>query len=168
MIWSYESLGIEELEELLGNKNLIFIFGKIGDPTPGVLLFSTKLEFCHFPPRSEKGKDLSCDILYWEGMEWVVLSIPKGYMDLAKKLAKETGLRISEGGPHMVIEKKSVSFPIESSNLFTLERIPRQINEELKNYKEIIGEEIEKIKSIERDFLLKNEGKPVKIIWDEN
>lgn len=167
MIWSYEYLKIEELEELLGNKNLIFIFGKIGNPTPGVMLFSARLEFFHFPPGSEKEKDFNCDMLCWEDMEWVVLSILKKDIDLAKKVARESGLKISEGGPHMIIEKKSISFPVENRNLFTLERIPRQINEGLKRYEEIILEEIEEVKSIERDFLLKKEGNSVKIIWDE-
>lgn len=165
----YKLLEIEELEELLRNEKLIHFVGKLGIPTPGVMLFCGRLEFFHFPPGTEKNEDFNREILDWEDMEWVVISIPKEYMGLANEVAKESGLRIVEGGPRGIIEGKSIPFPLKSNNLFTLERIPRQIHEGLKEYKEVILEEIEKVKSIERDYVLKNKEKQklIKIIWDE-
>ena len=164
----------EELEKLVRNEKFIYIFGKIGPPRPGVMLFSTKLEYLYFPPGTKKNEDFNCYIMGWQNIDWLVMSIPRDYMNLAKQLVKESGLRIVEGAPRRIINRKSTSFPLRSSNLFTLESIPRQIHEGLKDYREIILEEFEKVKSIERDYLSKNEEKqekekpkPVKIIWDE-
>jgi len=113
----------EELRKFGEDKRLIHFAGLINPPRPGVRLFAVKLEYFYFEPGTPKNDEYIFHIVNWEEMVWGVISIPKEYMDLAKKVAAEAGLRIADGTPHMIIGGGQRRFPMNTNNVFTLENV---------------------------------------------
>ena len=103
--------------------------GAIQPPRPGVLLFSTLLEYTFFPPdKPEKSRLFSISFFKWGDvapgftMVWSVITIPKEFEQHAKVCADKAGMRIADGVPTMLGGSKRIEkFIIDSPNTWTLE-----------------------------------------------
>lgn len=89
----------------------------------GLAPFLTQLEYHHCLPKTPLGFDLSITSMKWpdDSVKWLILTIPKGYKELAVKIAAKhmlliepvlRGFRTSEGGP---------IFPLIGPNIFMIE-----------------------------------------------
>lgn len=112
-----------EIRKFGEDKRFIHFAGLLNPPRPGVRLFAVKMEYFHFEPGTPKNDEFIFHIVNWEEMTFGVISIPKEYMDLAKKVAQEVGLRIADGIPHMLLGGQSRPFPMDTDNVFTLENV---------------------------------------------
>jgi len=90
-------------------------------------LFCVKLEYTYFPPRSGRNKLFDMALLQWPNgdfaLKWAVLSFPLEYRPQAEALAKECGLRIADGVPHVFDAAGAHCFPLDGETVFTLENI---------------------------------------------
>lgn len=92
----------------------------------GASLFNVKMEYTHFPPRSDKNKLFDMCMLKWPTKDdflWSVASIPIEYRSIAEELAKECGLRLADGIPTIFNQDGAYQFPLTGSTVFTLENI---------------------------------------------
>jgi len=91
---------------------------------PGVNLFMITLEYNHFIP----GTDANDEFLVWQmsfdGLPFMVLSIPADKKDLAFQVAGETGMKISDGIPILIGGGAEQVFPVAGENTFTLTNHP--------------------------------------------
>lgn len=113
----------KESREFFENPNFVHFVGMLEPPRPGVNLCIVKLEHTYFPPGTKSNDEFFMRLRKWGGIIWTIASIPKEKMDLMKKVATETGLRIADGIPHLVVCGKLGSFPIDNERVFTLENI---------------------------------------------
>lgn len=96
--------------------------GLMFPPRPGVMLFSTLLEYTFFPPSDpSRNKLFNISIFKWEEMVWSVISIPKEFEAHAKACVNKAGLRIADGVPTMLGAGGPKRFTIDVPNLWTLE-----------------------------------------------
>lgn len=120
-----ESRPIEELKELAKQPGKVHFVSQVD--RPGVNLFAVRMEYTHYPPRSERNKLLELRIIPWpvfQGepiMHWMVLTIPESAWDLATQMVKECGLRIADGIPMMFGGGGPQTFPMEGNNVYSLE-----------------------------------------------
>jgi hypothetical protein len=119
----YRETTEEELRRFSSDERFIHFVGMAKPRRPGVNLFAIKLEHWYFPPDTEKNNDFILHIIEWQNMTWMVISIPREYMDLAKKIAAKSGLRIADGIPTIITSKRIQPFPMDSDNVFTLENV---------------------------------------------
>jgi hypothetical protein len=92
----------------------------------GAGLFNVKMEYTHFPPRSEKNTLFEMVMLRWPTQNdflWAVSSFPIEYRSKAEEIAKECGLRIADGIPTVFNFDGAHQFPLSGSTAFTLENI---------------------------------------------
>ena len=114
----------EEVQKFAKNEKFIHFAGMIMPARPGVRLFAVKLEYFHFEPGTPKNDEFILHVINWQGTSWAVTSIPKEYMELARNIAAEVGLRIADGVPHLMIVGQVCKFPMDSESVFTLENVP--------------------------------------------
>jgi len=148
----FENVEIEELKKIIKDERFIFFIGMVFPPISGVMSFFTKLEHGYFPPGTKKNEDFIMMISVWKETNWAIAGIPKGYMGVAKKIAKSFGLKIVDKIPYILgmLGKGNIEqFPFNGKNVFTLEE-EKEINSIIKNKEN-----------------QKEEKKEVKIIWDE-
>lgn len=102
------------------NLHLILDMSRIGGN-----LFSVRLEYTYFAPRSGRNGLFNMVLMKWprNGMMWAILSFPIEYRPQAEALAKECGLRIANGVPHVFDGDGAHTFPIDGETVFTLENI---------------------------------------------
>lgn len=89
-------------------------------------LFMVKLEYTHFPPRTEKNKLFEMALMEWpskESLRWAIVSIPIEYKPDALKIAAECGLRFADGIPTLFGEGKAQQFPLDGETVFTIENM---------------------------------------------
>lgn len=92
---------------------------------PGVAIFSSRLEFEHFKPDTQR--NMLFDLYHSEvqgGLYFITVSIPKEDRHFAEKIAREEKLRIVDGVPHFITPQGISVFPVNSPNTFTLENGP--------------------------------------------
>ena len=95
---------------------------------PGGRLFSVKLEYEHYRPRSGRNKLYDLHIVQWpiddngKGvLLWFVIGIPKSDIPIAEQVAKECGLKITDGIPMMFSNKGQENFPMDGPTVYSLE-----------------------------------------------
>ena len=93
-------------------------------------LFSVRLEYEFFPPRSGKNQLFEMAMLKWplskdnDGLIWSVMSFPIEFKPDAERMARDCGLRLADGVPTSFFDgKKCTQFPICGDTAFTLEHI---------------------------------------------
>jgi hypothetical protein len=88
-------------------------------------LFGVKMEYTYFPPRSGKNHLFNLVLMRWpsNGIMWSILSFPIEFKPQAEEIAKECGLRLADGVPHVFDNKGAHVFPLEGETVFTLENI---------------------------------------------
>jgi len=145
----------EELRRFSNDERFIHFVSMSTPRRPGVMLFAVKLEHWHFPPDTEKNDDFVLHVIEWQNMLWMVVSIPRQYMNLAKKIAAESGLRIADGIPTIITPGGTQPFPIDSDNVFTLENVPGHAiyEHEFGEIEKLLAQENEEITEILDDFL---------------
>jgi len=145
----------EELRRFSNDERFVHFVGMATPRRPGVMLFAIKLEFWYFPPDTEKNDDFVLHRIEWQSMLWMVVSIPRQYMDLAKKIAAESGLRIVDGIPTIITPEGTQPFPMGSDNVFALENVPGHAvyGHEFGEIEKLLAQENEEITEILDDFL---------------
>lgn len=137
----------------------------------GVRLFSIKLEYENYPPRTPKNKDYDLFMVKWPDDEfhllWFVVTIPKEDLEIAQNVAKETGLKLVNSIPMMITQEGDFVFPVDSNdNIFTIENHSNskiyqndfEQNEKLKAAEEVECEKIINADKIRINDELKDEG----------
>lgn len=140
----------EESAQFFNNPDFIHFVGSIGPPRPGVSLFMVKLEHTYFPSGTDANKYFFLRMQKWEGIIWVIVSIPKEKKNLAEKIAAETGLRIADGIPHMFHSGQVTGFPISNERVFTLVNIDEHLvyKNDPKEIKKLLMQEHQQIEEI--------------------
>jgi hypothetical protein len=69
---------------------------------PGSFALITSIEWFWFSPKKNLNHLFNLTIVKWEGLDWLVTSIPKYKLQEVKKLAKQLGMRIADGVPMMI------------------------------------------------------------------
>ncbi|MBD3208467.1 MAG: hypothetical protein GF370_03365 [Candidatus Nealsonbacteria bacterium] len=160
----------KEIKKLLKNDNFVFFLGMLLPRRPGIVPFGVKLEYFYFPPSTEKNRDFLYGLSIIAGVHFAVIGIPKKKMNLARKIAKECGLKIVEGIPCIVSKNKVDSFLMNRGNIYSLENCsdhevyrnnPREIRRMIKKE----DKEVEKIFRNPEKYI-KEEPKPVKVDWE--
>jgi len=90
----------EEIAKFFQNPNFVHFIGMFG--RPGVILCATKLEHYYYPPDGEINKDFIIRLWNWEGIIWMIMSVPKIDYDLVRRMAQECGLSIKHGIPQKI------------------------------------------------------------------
>ena len=140
----------EEIQRLARDERLVHFAGTIIPPRVGVRLFVVKLEYFYFEPGTPRNDEFIFHVINWQDMNWVVVSIPKEYMELAKKVATEVGLRIADGVPHVITARQVYVFPMNTENVFTLENVSGHevYNGNEERIMELLAEESQEIEEI--------------------
>lgn len=93
----------------------------------GASLFSVKMEYTYFAPRSGKNALFNMVLMKWPSgdfsMMWAILSFPIEFRPQAEMLAQECGLRFADGVPHVFDNAGAHTFPLEGPTVFTLENM---------------------------------------------
>jgi len=147
----------EELRRFSNDERFIHFVSMSTPRRPGVMLFAIKLEYRYFPPGTERNDDFVLHVINWQNMIWMLVSIPRECMSLAKKIAAESGLKIVDGIPTIITPGKTQPFPIGSDNVFTLENIPGHAvyGHGLDEIKRLLVQENEEIRKITEDFSIR-------------
>ncbi len=114
----------EEIQEAMKDPSQIHYAGMIDPPRPGVLDCIVLLEHRDYVPDTPRNELFIMRILNWQGMKWVLVSIPLTEKHLMEKAADECGLRVANGIPTMISGTGTHFFPANSGNVFTLENKP--------------------------------------------
>jgi len=113
----------EEVQRFASNENFVHFAATINPLRLGFRLFMVKLEYFHFEPGTSRNDQFILHMINWQGMSWAVVSIPKEYLELARRVAAEAGLRVADGVPHAITAGQTHVFPMNTKNLFTLENV---------------------------------------------
>lgn len=102
------------------NLHLILDMSRVGGN-----LFSVRMEYTYFAPRSGQNKYFNMVLMKWprNGMMWAILSFPIEYRPQAEIVAQECGLKIANGVPHVFDMDGAHTFPLDGETVFTLENI---------------------------------------------
>ncbi len=103
---------------------LIHYIGMIIPPRPGIQRCLTMLEYLHFPPCTPLNDEYQFVTYEFSGILFGVVSIPKQKKHLMETIADESGLRIVKGVPTLLSSDRQDSFPIQSSDAYSLENKP--------------------------------------------
>jgi len=135
--------GNDELEKQgkdTSNLHLVAMMTRVG-----VKLFGVKMEYTYFPPRSGKNALFQMVLMNWpnQGMLWSIFSFPIEYKPQAESIAKECGLRLADGVPHIFDHAGAHTFPLDGETVFTLENIHnhRVYNNDNESYVKLVDEE---------------------------
>jgi hypothetical protein len=94
---------------------------------PGSYALISAIEWFWFSPKKNLNHLFNLTIVRWEGLDWLVTSIPKYKLQAVKQLAKQLGMRIADGVPVMIKNGGTFIFPGGSLNgsnnkdMFTIE-----------------------------------------------
>ena len=145
----------EELRRFSNDERFIHFVSMSTPRRPGVMLFAIKLEYRYFPPGTERNDDFVLHVINWQNMIWMLVSIPRECMSLAKKIAAESGLRIVDGIPTIITPEGTQPFPMGSDNVFALENVPGHAvyGHEFGEIEKLLAQENEEITEILDDFL---------------
>lgn len=126
----------EEFLRIVQNPEYVYFLGMVQPRRPGILLFTVKLEYLHFPPDTERNQLFQLIMVDWEEMKWAAIGIPRREKAIAEKVAKSAGVRIANGVPVLINRQLLVTSrtridgveaeylaPPETPNLFALENV---------------------------------------------
>ena len=168
---------LDDFKKRASDPNLIHFMGMVGPRRPGVIGFITYLEYMYFPPYYPKPDDTDGSILKaelkqhglgstddfnvmiieWQEMVLAVVSIPKDRMIEAQAVAKQFGLRVSNGIPMMIGGKlddfQRVPFP-NYENVHGLENIHGHLvyTNDQEKIKELLKTEDEETEELVKRF----------------
>lgn len=139
----FKNATLEDVAEFVRNPRNVHYIGMLMPPRPGVRLFATRLEYEHYVPGTVRNELYKIAIINWEDIIWILVSIPKEDAPLAGKMAEECGLRIADGVPTIIASEGVTQFPVNETNVFTLENIPshRIYGKSRSRFLDIIDEE---------------------------
>lgn len=107
-----EEFSLQKLQEFIDNDtDFVHYLGMIEPPLPGMMLCLTQVHNYNFPDT----QGFKFGFINWEDVLWALVSIPKKYMDLVKKIAADNDLIIDSRLPEMIIDNKKIPFPIKSN-----------------------------------------------------
>ena len=69
---------------------------------PGSYALISAIEWFWFSPKKNLNHLFNLTIVRWEGLDWLVVSIPKHKLQAVKRLAKQLGMRIADGVPSLI------------------------------------------------------------------
>lgn len=69
---------------------------------PGARLFVTTLEYTYYKPRTERNALFKFGVGLWNGIQAAVVSIPKEDVELARKVAAELGMSLTQADDDML------------------------------------------------------------------
>ena len=116
------------LESMEGNETdpgRVYFIGMFIPRRPGVELFATRLKYEHFPPWTDKNEDYVLRIINWQDMIWIIIDIPGECIEVARKIAEESGIKFADGVPTAISSEGRVQFPLDGENVFTMENLPQ-------------------------------------------
>jgi hypothetical protein len=144
----------EQFQEITRNEKLINLVGCLSPRRVGVQIFNVRLEYFYFEPGTPKNDEYILHIINWQGMIWSVVSIPKECLEIAKKVAQETGLKIADGIPYLISSEQTVSFPITTPNVLTLENAKGSpvYKNDFKIIEELLDKEDAEIQEIQEKY----------------
>ena len=90
---------------------------------PGVVQFSSTLEYTYFHPDTDVESEFEMRYFNWQDILFMIITIPMEKREFADKAAKECGINISDGVPHIFSVGKAESFPLDGDNTMTLENV---------------------------------------------
>lgn len=112
----------KELDESCKDPNRLYLIGDMY--RLGVKLLSVRTEYTYFSPRRGKNDLFELIILKWpdsDSLMWSIISMPMEYHARIEELAKQCGLRFANGIPTIFNSDGVQQFPIDGSNVYTLE-----------------------------------------------
>lgn len=110
----------EKIHELLRNPNRVGYIVSMNPPRVGTLTFVVRLEHEHFKPDTPKNELFELVTVPWEGMQYIIATIPKEYQECADRLMKELQLRPANGVPTIFGPTGITPFPFQYPNLYNV------------------------------------------------
>jgi hypothetical protein len=111
-----------DLDRIDRDRSLLSFVGMAS--RPGVAFFGTYLEYTFYPPgRADLNALFQLRVIEWEGMYWVVATIPARDREKAEEAAIEAELAIKDGVPSTVSGESIAHFPLGGRTTFTLESV---------------------------------------------
>ena len=163
----------EKSEKIIADDTLVLFLFMFHPRMPGTYLFTTRLQYLHFPPDTDKNEEFIFGTSSLGGTLWAMIGIPKYYLGLAKKIADECGLNIVDGMPHLFSGKEATSFLSDGKNMFSLENAEdsEAYRSNPQEIEDIIKKENEEISEIMKDpegykEKKSKEPKKLKVQWD--
>lgn len=89
---------------------------------PGVVMFTTKLEYMHYPPNTELNDGYNIFRIMYAGAQFCIIEIPSADCQVAEQLAKECNLKFVNGKPYNATSEE-FRLACDSRSCFTLETI---------------------------------------------
>lgn len=154
----FKNATLEDVAEFMRNPRNVHYIGMLMPPRPGVRLFATRLEYEHYVPGTVRNELYKIAIINWEDIIWILVSIPKEDAPLAGKIAEECGLRFADGVPTIITSEGLAQFPVNETNLFTLENIlgHRIYGQGQSRFLEIVEEESRRVDLIVTQWQSRN------------
>lgn len=114
----------EQLQEFVKNERFVHYIGMFLPPRPGVMEWMASVEERHFQPGTGRNELFIVRFIKWNGLVWIMTSIPIEDKKLVEGIAKECGLRIANGVPMMFTPDNTHAFPVNNERIFTFENLP--------------------------------------------
>jgi hypothetical protein len=96
----------------------------------GATALIAAIEWYWYPPSSERNRLFEVYGTEWHGMHWLITAFPSGRLPAVRRLAKQLGLRITDGSPVMIGETGAINIQSSSrpSHLaeFTVQDLPME------------------------------------------
>jgi hypothetical protein len=92
-----------------------------GAHRPGCMSFSALVESTLFAPKTPLAGTYSCATLHWQGLDWVIVSVPSSMLDQVREIAKGLCMKFMAGWPSVMSAGVPLQFPGRGSNVRTLE-----------------------------------------------
>ena len=90
---------------------------------PGLDDCLTDLEERHYTPGTERNDLYHLRVVKWQGLHWILVSIPSGDKLLMERTATAHGLRVADGVPTLISSDGMERFPASGRNVYSLENL---------------------------------------------
>lgn len=108
------------MDHLHAKRGYIYIIGCV--TRPGVILFSVKLEFGHYPPESDLNDEYNIFRIQYSEAMFCIIEIPATDYAVAEKIAGECNLKLVNGKPYNAMTGE-FSLACDSQSCYTLETV---------------------------------------------
>lgn len=146
------------MDHLQAKRGCTYIIGCV--TRPGVILFSVKLEFGHYPPNSELNDGYNIFRIQYAGAMFCIIEIPSTDFAIAETVARECNLKLVNGKPYNA-ESGNFRLACDSQSCFTLETVDHALlpanGTELQA---VLRTEMATAQQIAKDFGVKSEPEP--------
>ena len=92
----------------------------------GSKAYTTAIEYRYFPPsKPDLNEKFEISVIDCKNLPFYVMSVPRAFEKTAKKVARQFGMKVCDGTPTLHHQSIVKQFPLQGSNVWTLENRER-------------------------------------------